>query len=194
MEPKLIFASHNKNKTREIGAMLSGLMQVVSLDDIGFSEEIIESGSTLHENAFIKASCIYNHSLLNCFADDTGLLVDALDGAPGVYSARYAGPEKDAIANNQKLLEALKGNSNRLARFETVICLFLNGKAHYFEGVLEGEITEEPIGQGGFGYDPVFKPLGSNLTLAQISLDEKNAFSHRARAFHKMVEFLKTIA
>ncbi|OYU96826.1 MAG: non-canonical purine NTP pyrophosphatase, RdgB/HAM1 family [Bacteroidetes bacterium B1(2017)] len=187
----LIFASHNANKTKEISALLTGLVTVSSLSDIGYTQEIIESGSTLNENAFIKANTIFLHSSQNCFADDTGLLVDALNGQPGVYSARYAGPENNSQKNNAKLLNALEFVENRKAKFVTVICLFWKGQTHYFEGVLEGEITTEIKGEKGFGYDPIFRPLGSNRNLAEMELAEKNAISHRAKAFQKMLEFLK---
>jgi len=191
MLPKLIFATHNQNKSREIGALLQGVMQVVSLEEIGFFEEIVENGATLQENARIKAKTIFDHSGLNCFADDTGLEVEALHGAPGVYSARYAGPEKSAEKNNQKLVHALASFSNKSARFVTQICLFLEGKEYFFEGELKGTILAEPRGTEGFGYDPIFMPLGSDRTLAEMSLAEKNTQSHRAKAFHQMIDFLK---
>jgi XTP/dITP diphosphohydrolase len=191
MLPKLIFATHNQNKSREIGAMLQGVMKVVSLEEIGFFEEIVESGSTLKENARIKAKTIFDHSHLNCFADDTGLEVEALNGAPGVYSARYAGLEKSAEKNNQKLIQALLNTSNKNARFVTQICLFLDGTEYFFEGELRGTIISDPRGKEGFGYDPIFVPFGSDRTLAEMSLAEKNTQSHRAKAFHQMIEFLK---
>jgi len=189
MIPKLIFASHNANKTREIANLLNGTLLVQSLTDIGFLDEIIESGTTLQENAHIKSSTIYQATGLDCFADDTGLMVDALNGEPGVYSARYAGNEKDSLLNNQKLLSNLNNKTNRSAKFVTVISLFLGGKEYFFEGVLEGTIGFEPIGQEGFGYDPLFLPVGSNRTLAQMSLTEKNKISHRKIAFKKMADF-----
>ncbi len=188
---KLIFASHNANKTKEIGAIFQGLAQVVSLNEIGFFEEIAETGNTLIENASIKADAVYAATKLNCFADDTGLLVDALNGAPGVFSARYAGDEKSPEANNQKLLSELVQTENREAKFVTVICLILNGNKHFFKGELHGVITTEYKGNNGFGYDPIFMPTGANKTLAEMSLQEKNQISHRGKAFLAMVDFLK---
>ncbi len=190
MLSKLIFASHNPNKTREIANLLDGHLLVQSLSDIGFNQEIVEDGLTLHENAHIKSSTIYQITGLNCFADDTGLMVEALGGEPGVYSARYAGEEKDTSKNNHKLLSNLTNTANRKAKFVTVISLYLNGTEYFFEGVLQGSIGHELIGSEGFGYDPLFIPLGSNRTLAQMSLDEKNKISHRKIAFKKMADFL----
>ncbi|MBC7381731.1 MAG: RdgB/HAM1 family non-canonical purine NTP pyrophosphatase [Bacteroidia bacterium] len=186
---KIIFASHNKHKTKEISALLDGLIQIHSLEEIGIFEELIESGSTLHENAQMKAQAVYEATDLNCFADDSGLLVEALNGEPGVYSARYAGEQKDSEANMHKLLANLKGIENRNARFSTVICLLLNGKEHYFEGHLDGKINLEKRGNEGFGYDPVFIPEGSEKTLAEMTLPEKNKISHRAKAFISMRNF-----
>ncbi|MDZ4666332.1 MAG: RdgB/HAM1 family non-canonical purine NTP pyrophosphatase [bacterium] len=191
MIPKLIFASHNANKTNEIAALLDGLISVVSLYDIGFIEEIIEHGNTLHENAAIKANAVFQTTSLNCFADDTGLLVDALNGAPGVFSARYAGLEKDTLKNNEKLLHNLINIENRRARFMTVIQLIWENNSYTFEGVLEGNIGLNPIGNAGFGYDPIFIPVGSDRSLAQMDLNEKNTISHRAKAFRKMMLFLR---
>jgi XTP/dITP diphosphohydrolase len=189
MLPKLIFASHNPNKTREIANLLNGTMLVQSLNDIGFTKEIIEDGLTLHENAHIKSSTIYQLTGLNCFADDTGLMVESLGGEPGVFSARYAGEEKDTSKNNQKLLSNLTNVANRNAKFVTVISLYLQGTEYFFEGILNGTITHQLIGEQGFGYDPLFMPIGSNRTLAQMSLDEKNKISHRKIAFKKMADF-----
>ncbi|MDP1726934.1 MAG: RdgB/HAM1 family non-canonical purine NTP pyrophosphatase [Bacteroidota bacterium] len=186
---KVIFASHNKNKTREIASLLHGLIQVYSLEDIGFFEEIMETGSTLEKNALIKAQTIYKHTGMNCFADDTGLMVDALNGQPGVHSARYAGEQKSSADNLIKLLEKLKGKENRKAYFKTIICLILKGKVHYFEGILPGKITQEMSGKEGFGYDPIFIPAGFSKTLAEMTLEEKNAISHRAIAFKAMRNF-----
>lgn len=189
---KLIFASHNSNKAKEINTLFQGRFSVVSLNDIGYFEEIIESGFTLSENAEIKAKAVFNVTQLDCFADDTGLLVDALNGAPGVHTARYAGPEKNAEQNNVKLLKELDGVSNRKARFETVIHLIWKGESHQFSGVLEGSIAHKPAGSEGFGYDPIFIPIGSDRTLAQMSMQEKNSMSHRAKAFKAMLEFLNS--
>jgi XTP/dITP diphosphohydrolase len=188
---ELIFASHNKNKTKEIGALLGDLFQVVSLTDIGFNQEIIESGLTLKENAWIKASTINKQTSRNCFADDTGLLVDALNGEPGVFSARYAGLEKSDEKNMDKLLTNLSDKEIRTARFVTCICLFYKGENYFFEGTCEGEIIKEKRGSMGFGYDPIFLPTGLNNTLAELTLEEKNKISHRAKAFKKMEQFLK---
>ena len=188
--PKLIFASHNTHKAKEISSILQGLFEVVTLNEIGFTEEIIESGSTLEENAAIKANAVYAATQLNCFADDTGLLVTALDGAPGVHTARYAGPGRDAEQNNNKLLLHMKDKENREARFVSIIHLIYEGKSYGFEGVLQGTISADPMGSEGFGYDPIFIPLGFDRTLAQMSLQEKNSLSHRAIAFQKMLEFL----
>ncbi len=186
---KVIFASHNKDKTREIASLLEGLIQVYSLEDIGFFEEIMETGSTLEENALIKAQTIYKHTGMSCFADDTGLMVEALNGKPGVHSARYAGEQKSSTDNLIKLLEELKHKENRKAYFKTIICLILKGKIHYFEGVLSGKIHHELRGKDGFGYDPVFIPAGFSKTLAEMTLEEKNAISHRAIAFKAMRNF-----
>jgi XTP/dITP diphosphohydrolase len=189
--PKLIFASHNTYKAKEISSILQGLFEVITLNEIGFTEEIIESGSTLEENAAIKANAVYAATQLDCFADDTGLLVAALDGAPGVHTARYAGPARDAEQNNNKLLLHMKDKENREARFVSIIHLIYEGKSYGFEGVLQGTISADPMGSEGFGYDPIFIPLGFDRTLAQMSLQEKNSLSHRAIAFQKMLEFLK---
>ncbi len=186
----LVFATHNANKAKEIAAILNGMFEVKTLHDIGFLNEIIESGNTLEENASIKAHAIFAATSFNCFADDTGLLVQALNGAPGVHTARYAGPEKDAKQNNNKLLQALSGITNRNASFISVIYLIFEGQSYCFKGELKGTIATEAIGSEGFGYDPIFIPLGSDRTLAQMSLQEKNAMSHRAIAFQKMLEFL----
>jgi XTP/dITP diphosphohydrolase len=188
---KLIFASHNQHKTKEIASIFQGLAEVTSLADIGFFEEILETGSSLEENAEIKADVVFNATNLNCFADDTGLLVEALNGAPGVYSARYAGPEKSADANNQKLLNELVQTENRNAKFVTIICLIFEGKKHFFKGELEGKIATSYSGSNGFGYDPIFIPNEFDRSLAEMSLLEKNAISHRAKAFLNMLDFLK---
>lgn len=187
---KFIFASHNRNKTKEIAAVFQGIADISSLEDIGFFEEIAETGSTLDENAEIKASTVYKATNLNCFADDTGLLVEALNGAPGVYSARFAGQEKSADANNYKLLNALVQTENRRAKFVTIICMIIAGEKHFFKGELEGEIALNYSGSNGFGYDPIFIPNGFTKTLAEMSLTEKNAISHRAKAFKQMLDYL----
>lgn len=191
MLPELIFASHNPGKTREIAALLNAVGTVRSLSDIGFTDDIIENGSTLRENAWIKANTIFDHTGLNCFADDTGLHVEYLNGEPGIHSARYAGPNCNSQDNMVKLLEALKYATNRNACFITVICLIFEGHTYYFEGRMDGRIISEQRGEKGFGYDPVFCPDGSDRTLAEMSMEEKNRISHRAKAFDAMFQFLK---
>lgn len=186
---ELIFASHNENKVREIAELIGNKYFVNSLSTIGFNTEIEENGSTLTENALIKARTIYQATNKNCFADDTGLLVEALNNEPGVYSARYAGLQKDANDNMDLLLKNLAPFENKTARFTTVIALILNGKEYLFEGILFGKIIPVKIGTNGFGYDPVFMPNGYDITLAQMDLKEKNKISHRAIAFQKMVNF-----
>ena len=190
---QLVFATNNQNKLREVSSILDQDIQILSLDDINFKEEIPETSATIEENALQKANYVFKQCGYNCFADDTGLEVEALGGRPGVYSARYAGEEKDSLSNMSKLLQELEGKANRQARFKTVVALILEGKEHVFEGIIEGTITEKPLGKKGFGYDPVFIPQGYNTTFAQMSSEEKNKVSHRALAIHKMREFLKRI-
>lgn len=187
---ELIFASHNENKVREIAELIGNKYFVNSLSTIGFNTEIEENGSTFTENALIKARTIYQATNKNCFADDTGLLVEALNNEPGVYSARYAGLQKNADNNMDLLLKKMAPFENKTANFTTVIALILNGKEFLFEGVLFGKIIPLKIGTNGFGYDPVFIPNGYDITLAQMDLKEKNKISHRAIAFQKMVNFL----
>ncbi len=175
----------------EIQNLLNGHPVLLSLEDIGCKEELPEDQETLEENASQKAWYLYNKYGKNCFADDTGLEIEALNGEPGVYSARYAGPERSAEANMDKVLTHLNKINNRKARFRTVISLVLNGIETRFEGVVEGWILRERKGGSGFGYDPIFKPDESHLSFAEMSLPEKNKISHRARAFLKLVEFLK---
>ncbi len=188
---KLIFASHNQNKVKEINSLLEGLVNVYSLNDIGIIEEIPETGVTLKENSFIKAQACSKITGLNVFADDTGLEVEALNGEPGVYSARYAGPEKLAWKNMEKLITELSDKSNKKARFVSWICLIINNETYYFEGELKGTIISEMKGVNGFGYDPIFVPEGETRTLAEMSSEEKNKISHRAIALNKMKAFLK---
>lgn len=188
---KICFASGNANKVAEIQKQLGSNYTIVSLKDIGCTEDILENGSTLDENSMIKAQFVLNNYGINCFADDTGLEVDALNGAPGVYSARYAGEPSNSKNNIQKLLLELNGIENRSARFRTVITLLLNGKTHIFEGVANGVITKEFIGNDGFGYDPVFIPEGEHRTFAEMSMEEKNLISHRGKAIKKLHDFLK---
>lgn len=190
---ELIFASHNENKVNEIAALIGSSYVVKSLSVIGFNTEIEENGSTLTENALIKARTIYQATNKNCFADDTGLLVEALNNEPGVYSARYAGLQKNANDNMDLLLKNLTPFENKNAKFTTVIALILNGKEYLFEGNLDGKIIPNKIGTNGFGYDPIFMPNGYDITLAQMDLQEKNKISHRALAFNKMTDFLHNL-
>jgi XTP/dITP diphosphohydrolase len=187
----LIFATNNQNKAKEIETLLPPKFSVQSLKDIGFNEDIPETADTIEGNALLKARFIFGRFGGNCFADDTGLEVEALNGEPGVYSARYAGEACDAKANMEKLLQELKGQGNRNARFKTVIALILNGREYLFEGIINGVITEEERGERGFGYDPVFMPEGYSITFAEMELQEKNLISHRGIAVRKMVEFFK---
>lgn len=190
---ELVFATHNLNKVIEVQDMLTAGIQLVGLDQLGFNTEIDEDGLDLESNAQIKAMHIYGVFGKNCFADDTGLEVDALNGLPGVYSARFAGDQKSDKANIELLLERMKNKSNRKAQFRTVICLVLEGQKQLFEGVIEGEITTEPKGTGGFGYDSVFKPKGFDITFAEMDSYTKNAISHRFLAFRKLVNYLNGI-
>ncbi len=186
----LVFATHNAHKLEELRAILKDF-NILGLHDISCHEDIVEDGETLNDNAIIKANYVTENYHIDCFADDTGLEVDALDGAPGVYSARYAGEGCSYQDNVNKLLEALKGVKNRKARFKTVIALNLNGKQYLFEGKVEGVITEEQHGGKGFGYDPIFLPDGFDQTFAEMPMEVKNQISHRGRATQKLVEFLK---
>ncbi len=190
---KLVFATNNPNKLREVQEMLSDHIQLVSLKDIGCTEDIPETASTLEGNAKIKADHVTKNYGFNCFADDTGLEVDILNGEPGVYSARYGGKEKDPEKNMSKLLTNLKDKSNRYAQFRTIITLNLNGESYDFEGVCRGKIIEEKSGSGGFGYDPIFRPEGYDETFAEISSEEKNKISHRGLAINKLVSFLNAL-
>ena len=205
---KIVFATNNEHKLSEIRAILGSQFEIVSLADIGCHEEIPETGTTLEENALMKAEYIYNKYHLSCFADDTGLEVEALNGAPGVYSARYASMDSntrdtshDSEANMARLLRELANNNNRKARFRTVIALIEKKdicpcgctsikQIHRFEGIVDGEITREKSGVEGFGYDPIFRPDGYDQTFAELGTDIKNQISHRARATAKLAEFL----
>lgn len=189
---KLVFASNNKNKIQEIKHQLPPEIELLSLEDIGCLEDIPETADTIEGNAILKADYVTKNYGYNCFADDTGLEVDALNGAPGVYSARYAGEQKDANDNMNKILAELDGKTNRNARFKTVIALNINNKQHLFTGIVNGTITTEKTGNEGFGYDPVFKPEGLDVTFAQISLSEKALLSHRGRAVTQLISFLKS--
>jgi XTP/dITP diphosphohydrolase len=188
---ELIFATHNAHKVQEVIALLPEDVTVKSLSDIGFADEIPETGATLEQNALSKAYYIWRKLGKNCFAEDSGLEIDALNGEPGVYSARYAGNEKNDKANLQKVLENLKGKTERKARFKTVFYLIWNGTKWQFEGQVEGTITESEKGNGGFGYDPVFLPVGHSKTFAEMSQEEKSQISHRAIALNKMIDFLQ---
>ena len=187
---KIVFATNNQHKLEELRAILSGNYQVLSLADIGFYEDIPETGETLAENASIKSQHIFNQFQIDCFSDDTGLEVDALDGRPGVYSARYAGENCTYAQNVDKLLDELKGRENRKARFKTVISLIIDQTEYQFEGRVEGAITKEKYGDKGFGYDPVFLPDGFKQTFAEMPAELKNKISHRGKAVAKLVEFL----
>ena len=190
---KIVFASNNKNKILEIQSMLPNSIQIVSLESIGCLEEIPETSETIEGNAILKANYVTKNYGFDCFADDTGLEVEALNGEPGVYSARYAGEQRNADDNMNKLLDELANKTNRTAQFKTVITLNLKGKQYLFEGIASGEIISEKVGLGGFGYDPIFKPANYDETFAQLSLDIKNEISHRGKATKALLEFLQNI-
>ena len=193
MKRKLVFATNNAHKLEEVAAILGDQVELLSLNDIGCQADIPETAETLEGNALLKSSYIYKNYHLDCFADDTGLEVETLKGAPGVYSARYAGGEgHDAQANMLKLLHELDGKENRKAQFRTAISLILDGKEYLFEGVIKGEIIKEKRGDSGFGYDPVFMPEGYDRTFAELGNDIKNQISHRALAVQKLCEFLQS--
>lgn len=191
---QLVFATNNAHKLTEVQAAVAGKIMLLSLNDINCHDDIPETGDTFKANASIKSNYIYNKFDLNCFGDDSGLEIEALDGAPGVYSARYAGEHGNHPANNARVLENLKGITNRRARFITVISLLWNGAEHFFEGTVEGTIREELSGTEGFGYDPIFQPEGYDITFAEMTLEQKNAISHRGRAVEKLVDFLNAKA
>ena len=188
---ELVFATNNKHKIREISDLLDKNFNILGLADVNITGDIPEDADTLEENALFKARFVHERTGKNVFADDTGLEVDALGGAPGVYSARYAGEGRSFDDNITKLLGEMANADNRNARFRTVIALILDGKEHLFEGKVEGVITRERRGNGGFGYDPVFLAEEHELTFAEIPLSEKNLISHRARAMRKLLTFLK---
>ena len=193
MKRKLVFATNNAHKLEEVVAILGDQVELLSLNDIGCQADIPETAETLEGNALLKSSYIYKNYHLDCFDDDTGLEVETLNGAPGVYSARYAGGEgHDAQANMLKLLHELDGKENRKAQFRTAISLILDGKEYLFEGVIKGEIIKEKRGDSGFGYDPVFMPEGYDRTFAELGNDIKNQISHRALAVQKLCEFLQS--
>lgn len=188
---KLVFATNNRHKLREIQQILGNSMELLCLDDIGCTDEVPENQETLEGNASEKAFYIYNKFGYNCFADDTGLEIDALNGEPGVYSARYAGPEKLAEANMAKVLSKMEEINSRQARFRTVIALVIDGKETLFEGIVEGEILRQARGTAGFGYDPIFEPENTGLSFAEMDATAKNNISHRGRAVAKLVDYLK---
>lgn len=190
----LVFATNNQHKLEEVRNIMCPFVQIVSLSDIGCREDIPETAPTLEGNALQKARYIKAHYGYDCFADDTGLEVETLNNAPGVYSARYAGPGHDAEANMRKLLHEMEGKSNRKARFRTVIALIWKGKEYLFDGVIDGTITEDKRGDSGFGYDPVFKPDLYTKTFAELGNDIKNKISHRALAVNKLAAFLSTLS
>ena len=193
MKKKFVFATNNAHKLEEVTAILGDKIELLSMKDIHCHADIPETADTLEGNALLKARYIFENYNMDCFADDTGLEVEALDGAPGVYSARYAGGEgHDAQANMLKLLHELDGKENRKAQFRTAISLILDGKEYLFEGVIKGEIIKEKRGDSGFGYDPVFMPEGYDRTFAELGNDIKNQISHRALAVQKLCEFLQS--
>ncbi|WP_430907423.1 non-canonical purine NTP diphosphatase [Maribacter sp. 2-571] len=190
---QLVFATHNTNKLQEVEKLLPASISLLSLTAIGCNEDIAETGTTLEANARLKADHVANTYGMSCFADDTGLLVNSLNGAPGVYSARYAGTQKSAEDNMELLLRNLKDVSDRSAAFQTVIALRLKEELHTFKGVVKGEITLEKKGTKGFGYDPIFRPEGYTKTFAELPLSVKNEIGHRGKAIKALLEFLKTV-
>ncbi len=190
---KLVFATHNANKFCEVQQMMPKYIELVSLNDIGCHDDIPETASTIEGNARLKSTYVKNNYNLPCFADDTGLEVEALQGEPGVFSARYAGSENNAEANMQKLLNNLDAKSNRVAQFKTAISLVLPDKEELFLGICKGHITQEKSGDQGFGYDPIFQPDGFSKTFAQMSLEEKSVISHRGKAIRLLIDYLSNI-
>ena len=187
---KIVFATNNQHKLDEIKKISKGQLEILSLSDINCHEDIPETGNTLKENALIKARFVKVKFGLDCFADDSGLEVDALNNAPGIYSSRYAGPDCNSEDNMQKLLQDLQGKENRSAQFRTAIALIMNGEEHYFEGIIKGDIIHQKKGTNGFGYDPIFKPSGYDKTFGELPEEIKNSLSHRAIATKKLVAFL----
>ena len=187
---QIIFATHNQFKLKELQQLLNEKVTLLSLTDLGIFDEIEETGKTLIDNALIKAKTIYDKCGKNVFADDTGLEIEALNGAPGVLSARFAGEEKNAAKNIEKVLTLMKNKKNRNACFKTVIALILEGNTHFFEGIVEGKILEKPAGHNGFGYDPIFVPKGYDISFAQMDSNIKNSISHRGLAVEKLIKFL----
>lgn len=191
---QLVFATNNLNKLKEVQALIPEHIKLLSLKDIGCFEDVPETQNTIEGNAIQKAEYIKKKYSYDCFADDTGLEVNALNGAPGVYSARYAGEQRSATDNTNKLLTELNSKSNRNAQFKTVIALHLNNELITFKGICKGEITTSKHGEKGFGYDPVFKPNGTNQTFAQMELKQKNSIGHRGKAVSKLVDFLNSLS
>jgi XTP/dITP diphosphohydrolase len=189
---KIVFATGNPNKLKEIKSAINNF-EIIGLKDLGITEEIPETGDTLKKNALQKAKYVYDKTGLDCFSDDTGLEIEALNYRPGVYSAMYAGPDCNAENNMQKVLKALEESPNRNAQFKTVIALILKGEEYYFEGVVSGVILKEKSGKGGFGYDPIFKPVGYKESFAEMSIAQKNEISHRGLAVKKLVKFLASL-
>lgn len=194
MKRTLVFATNNAGKAREVQAMLGGHYTVQTLADIGCTVDIPETADSLEGNAYLKAAYVAEHYNLDCFADDTGLEIEALDGAPGVHTARFAGEGKDNNDNMNKVLELLEDAPNRKAQFRTSVCLLLGGRQHAFQGVAKGQIVHHRSGAGGFGYDPIFQPEGWDCTFAEMTLEDKNLISHRGQAIGQLVEFLSLMA
>jgi XTP/dITP diphosphohydrolase len=190
---QLVFATNNENKIKEIRSMLGEIFEIITLQEVGIDIDIPEPHDTLEENAREKSSTIFNMTGQSCFSEDTGLEVAALNGAPGVLSARYAGEQKSAADNITRLLGELKDKQDRSARFRTVISLIIDGQEHQFEGVCQGRILPQKQGERGFGYDPVFVPEGADRSFAEMDLSEKNQYSHRARAFAGLIAYLKRL-
>jgi XTP/dITP diphosphohydrolase len=188
----LVFASNNKHKIQEIKALLPNSFTIKSLEDIGCTEDIPETADTIEGNAILKANYVSEKYGLACFADDSGLEVNALNGAPGVYSARYAGEQKNDNDNIEKLLTDLEGKANRKAQFKTVIALNFNGEQHLFTGIIKGKIISEKRGSNGFGYDPIFVAEGYDKTFAELTSEEKNSVSHRSQAVKELIKWLST--
>ena len=187
---QLVFATNNKNKIKEIKSLLPDSLEILSLDDINCYEDIPETSDTIAGNALQKAKHVFSNYGYNCFADDTGLEIESLNGEPGIYSARYAGAQRDANDNMEKVLANLTDKTNRNAHFKTVIALIIDGKETLFEGISKGEITTKKSGSEGFGYDPIFKPENHNITFSEMSLEEKNKISHRGRAVTQLINYL----
>ncbi len=190
---ELIFATNNNHKLEEVKKLVSNNIVIKKLSDINFSGDIPETGTTLEENTLQKSHFIYDRYKVNCFADDTGLEIEALDGRPGVYSARYAGNENNSKANMKKVLLEMEGKENRKARFRTVISLIIDGEEYFFEGIVNGNIATKETGEDGFGYDPIFIPENYNISFAEMPLSEKNKISHRAIATKKLINFINTL-